>query len=66
MTFDHPLRAVSEGQFVGFYVNNVCLGGGAISSSGKSYHELRKPVPLEERSSANVLLSRSSEAVESL
>lgn len=69
VTFEKPLRAISEGQFVGFYLDNVCLGGGVISSSGDSYYSLKKTIPTQEKSMSNRSVSRKStpiEAVESL
>lgn len=55
VTFDAPLRAISEGQYIGLYLDGVCLGGGVISSTGANYHEQNKAVEvtLREKSMSN-------------
>ena len=47
--FDSPLRGVTPGQMIVFYVLDglVCLGGGIIHQRGRSYFEQNKYLDLE-------------------
>jgi len=42
VAFTKPQRAVTPGQFIVFYQNNICLGGGRIKETGPSYYETGK------------------------
>lgn len=45
---DKPLRGITPGQTVALYLADgaLCLGGGPIASSGPTYHQLGKELPL--------------------
>lgn len=46
VTFDQPLKAITEGQAAVFYLDNVCLGGGTIDKvfglTKNSYNQIDK------------------------
>lgn len=46
VTFEAPQRAITLGQSVVFYKEEVCLGGGMIAEVGKSYYDLDQPLPI--------------------
>lgn len=44
--FTNPQRAITPGQAIVFYSEEVCLGGAIIKSSGLSYYDQKKPLIL--------------------
>lgn len=40
-----PQRAATCGQICAIYDNEICLGGGEISSIGPNYYEMNKILP---------------------
>lgn len=46
VTFAYPERAVTPGQSIVFYDQEVCLGGGIIQEAGPSYYKQGKSLPI--------------------
>lgn len=43
---EKPFRGIAVGQVCGLYLDNlICLGGGAITTRGATYHDLKKELP---------------------
>jgi tRNA-specific 2-thiouridylase len=45
VSFMTPQRAITQGQWIVFYQEDICLGGAQIECPGKSYYEQGKKLP---------------------